>query len=406
MTTKNPPQLIDAVGITDGWVVTATSGVAAFAAPGGGGSSAFSALTSGTNTTATMAVGSGASLQYTGTGTIISTHVAVTNEATDTTCFPLFATTATGDQTPHSNAALIFNSNTGAFGATSFSGAGTGLTGTAASLTAGTASAVAVGGITGLGTGVSTALAVNVGTAGAFVVNGGALGTPSSGVATNMTGTASGLTAGNVTTNANLTGVITSSGNATSIASQTGTGTKFVVDTSPTLVTPVLGVATATSVNKMAITAPGTSSTLAVADGKTFTASNTITLTATDGVSANVSSLKKRTIGFSTTSPVTGQQGSYVRFPVAGTITGWSIIADAGTATVKVWKIASGTTAPTISNVINTSGVALATGTAIISTTVTDFTSTTVTANDMFAFDLTAFATATKIDFQLDISVT
>lgn len=41
------------------------------------------------------------------------------------------------------------------------------------------------------GTGVGTALAVNVGTAGAFVVNGGALGTPSSGTVTNLTGTAS-----------------------------------------------------------------------------------------------------------------------------------------------------------------------------------------------------------------------
>lgn len=37
------------------------------------------------------------------------------------------------------------------------------------------------------GTGVGTALAVNVGTAGAFVVNGGALGTPSSGTLTNCT---------------------------------------------------------------------------------------------------------------------------------------------------------------------------------------------------------------------------
>lgn len=73
------------------------------------------------------------------------------------------------------------------------------------------------------------------------------LGTPSAGVMTNVTGTAAGLTAGNVTTNANLTGVITSVGNATSIASQTGTGTKFVVDTSPTLVTPVIGVASGTS---------------------------------------------------------------------------------------------------------------------------------------------------------------
>jgi len=51
------------------------------------------------------------------------------------------------------------------------------------------------------------------------------------------------------TTNANLTGPITSVGNATSIASQTGTGTKFVVDNTPTLITPVLGVAKATSIN-------------------------------------------------------------------------------------------------------------------------------------------------------------
>lgn len=47
---------------------------------------------------------------------------------------------------------------------------------------------VALGKITGLGTGVATALAVNVGSAGAPVVNGGVLGTPSSGTATNITG--------------------------------------------------------------------------------------------------------------------------------------------------------------------------------------------------------------------------
>lgn len=41
------------------------------------------------------------------------------------------------------------------------------------------------------GTGVGTALAVNVGSAGAVVTNGGALGTPSSGTVTNLTGTAS-----------------------------------------------------------------------------------------------------------------------------------------------------------------------------------------------------------------------
>ena len=82
-----------------------------------------------------------------------------------------------------------------------------------------------------------------------------ALGTPASGVATNLTGTASGLTAGNVTTNANLTGAVTSVGNATSLGSfssanllgaltdETGTGSA-VFATSPTLVTPILGTPT------------------------------------------------------------------------------------------------------------------------------------------------------------------
>lgn len=47
------------------------------------------------------------------------------------------------------------------------------------------------------------------------------LGTPASGVATNLTGTAAGLTAGNVTTNANLTGHVTSVGNAAVLGSFT-----------------------------------------------------------------------------------------------------------------------------------------------------------------------------------------
>ena len=61
-----------------------------------------------------------------------------------------------------------------------------------------TANALMVGGGAGAapstittGTGVVTALGVAVGSAGAFVTNGGALGTPSSGTVTNLTGTAS-----------------------------------------------------------------------------------------------------------------------------------------------------------------------------------------------------------------------
>ena len=65
----------------------------------------------------------------------------------------------------------------------------------------------------------------------------------------------------------NLTGPITSVGNVTSVASQTGTGTKFVMDTSPTLVTPVLGVATATSINGTTIPS---SKTLVATDSTTY----------------------------------------------------------------------------------------------------------------------------------------
>lgn len=52
--------------------------------------------------------------------------------------------------------------------------------------------------------------------------------------------------------------------------------------TSPTLTTPTLGVATATSINKVTITAPATAATLTIANNKTLTASNTLTLAGTD----------------------------------------------------------------------------------------------------------------------------
>lgn len=77
------------------------------------------------------------------------------------------------------------------------------------------------------------------------------------------------------TTSAQLAGVI---------SDETGSGS-LVFATSPTLVTPTLGVATATSINKVAITAPATGATLTIADGKTLTASNTLTFTGTDSSS-------------------------------------------------------------------------------------------------------------------------
>jgi hypothetical protein len=72
--------------------------------------------------------------------------------------------------------------------------------------------------------------------------------------------------------------------NGVTLTANTGTGSN-VLATSPTLVTPTLGVASATTINKVTITAPATGSTITVADGKTLTASNTLTFTGTDAAS-------------------------------------------------------------------------------------------------------------------------
>lgn len=96
---------------------------------------------------------------------------------------------------------------------------------------------------------------------------------------------------------------------AYSWATPTGTGAPVLATSptisSPSLVTPALGVATATSINKMAITAPATSSTLAVADGKTATISATLTFAGTDG----------KTVTFSNSLTFAGTDGNTMTFP-------------------------------------------------------------------------------------------
>jgi hypothetical protein len=72
------------------------------------------------------------------------------------------------------------------------------------------------------------------------------------------------------------TGVVTALGQ-----NVTGSG-GIALATSPSFTTPTLGAATATSVNKVAITAPATSATLTLADGKTVTLNNSLTFSGTD----------------------------------------------------------------------------------------------------------------------------
>ena len=66
------------------------------------------------------------------------------------------------------------------------------------------------------------------------------------------------------------------------ISDETGSGA-LVFATTPTLVTPVLGAATATSINGLTITS--STGTLTITNGKTLSASNTLTFTGTDGSS-------------------------------------------------------------------------------------------------------------------------
>jgi hypothetical protein len=72
------------------------------------------------------------------TGTAaIATTVTVADESSDTTCFPLFATAATGDLAPKSGSNLTFNSSNGTLTATAFAGDGSALTGISAGATGG-----------------------------------------------------------------------------------------------------------------------------------------------------------------------------------------------------------------------------------------------------------------------------
>lgn len=100
-------------------------------------------------------------------------------------------------------------------------------------------------------------------------------------------GTSSGTNTGDQTSIVGITGTtaqfnaaLTDNDFATLAGAETLTNKTL---TSPTLTAPALGVATATSINKVVVTAPASSATLTIADGKVLTASKTLTLDGTDG---------------------------------------------------------------------------------------------------------------------------
>jgi len=79
-------------------------------------------------------------------------------------------------------------------------------------------------------------------------------------------------------------GAGTGGGTVTSVSVTTANGVSGTVatDTTTPAISLTLGAITPSSVNKVAITAPATSATLTIADGKTLTANSSITLTGTD----------------------------------------------------------------------------------------------------------------------------
>ena len=195
-----------------------------------------------------------------------------------------------------------------------------------------------------------------------------ALGTPSALVGTNITGTASGLTAGNVTTNANLTGAVTSVGNATSLGSftssqllgaltdETGTGAA-VFATSPSLTTPTIGGGGA---NFSGSTSGTTNFKAAAAAGAT-----TITMPATTGTMALTSDLPTVNNGTLTMNVsgtgLSGSQTFTANQSSAATFTVTSNATNANTASTIVARDASGNfTAGTITAALtgNASGSA------------------------------------------------
>lgn len=213
------------------WSVSPTGHVAGAATGGRQGAGTINATGLFINGAAVVAGGtvggSSGQVQYNNAGVFGGISGATSNGTTITLVAPILGTPAsvtltnatglpisTGVSGLGTGVATALAINIGSAGApVLFNGAGgtptslvgTNITGTAAGLTAGTASAIAVGGITGLGAGVSTWLATpssaNLATAVTGETGSGALvfatsptlvtpalGTPASGVATNLTG--------------------------------------------------------------------------------------------------------------------------------------------------------------------------------------------------------------------------
>jgi hypothetical protein len=200
-------------------------------------------------------------------------------------------TTGTGIAVPAGKTMWVYNNGTNVVDAV------THLT----SLTLGSALPIASG-----GTGSTSTTFVNLTTnvTGTLPIANGGTGSTSTtfvNLATNVTGILP-VTNGGTGITSFGTGVATALGQ-----NVTGSG-GIALATSPSFTTPTLGVATATSVNKVAITAPATSATLTIANGKTLTANNSLTLAGTDATTMTFPGTSQTVVGTTETQTLTDKR--------------------------------------------------------------------------------------------------
>jgi hypothetical protein len=233
------------------------------------------------------------------------------------------------------------------------------------------------------------------------------LGTPTSGVLTNCTGTASGLTAGNVTTNANLTGHVTSVGNAAVL----GSFTKAQLDTAVSdgnvlYVGDVTSNATHTG-DVTGSTALTIKTDVALAGNPTTTTQASTDNSTRIATTAHVKAATSVRLAFKIDTTTTGPKLLNYPVPFACTITGWELVADvSGSVVLDIWSDSFANYAPTVADTITGSAKpTISAATKASSTTLTGWT-TALPAGHYLEANVDSRTTITNVTLVLTVTRT